>query len=199
MRFRATSAVVTAVLGCAFAATPVQAADSIAAFVAQSGGEFDRNPFDYDILLTAAETAGLVDALADPDAELTLFAPNDYAFIRLARDLGFEGFGEEAAWDFLVEALTGLGDGDPIPVLTDVLSYHVAPDSVSLIDVLIQSFLGNTLPTLLEGATIKPFFVVLIDNEPDLDNPFVFLPINVKTGNGIVHTITRVLIPLDLP
>ena len=35
--------------------------------------------------------AGLVDALADPHAALTVFAPTDAAFVSLARDLGFTG------------------------------------------------------------------------------------------------------------
>ncbi len=59
--------------------------------VALSGGEFDRNWFDYDILLNAVLTAGLEGALSDPIAELTVFGPNDFAFFRLARDLGFRG------------------------------------------------------------------------------------------------------------
>jgi len=34
-------------------------------------------------------SAGLVDVLNDPATKLTIFAPNDRAFILLARDLGF--------------------------------------------------------------------------------------------------------------
>ena len=46
---------------------------------------------------------------------------------------------------------------------------------------------------------ILPFFVVLIDNEPDLANPALNFPINIVADNGIIHTISRVLIPLDIP
>jgi uncharacterized surface protein with fasciclin (FAS1) repeats len=62
--------------------------------------------------------------VSNPTANLTVFAPNDRAFVRLARDLGFTGTTEAAAWQFLVGALTQLGNGDPIPVLTNVLLYH---------------------------------------------------------------------------
>lgn len=171
---------------------------SITSFVAASGGTFDRNRFDYDILLNAVQTAGLAEALANPDADLTLFAPNDQAFIRLARDLGYEGSSESGAWTFLVDALTDLGEGDPIPVLTAVLTYHVLPERVSAVEVIIASLCDEEFTTL-QGGTIRPDGLRLEDNEPDLADPVVFVPFNVRTGNGIVHTISRVLIPLDLP
>ena len=51
-----------------------QAADArptITEIVLKSGapGEFDKNRYDYDILLTAVVTAGLADALNNPDAQ----------------------------------------------------------------------------------------------------------------------------------
>jgi hypothetical protein len=171
---------------------------TIAAFVARSGGEFDDNRFDYDILLTAVITADLVDPLNDPNADLTLWAPNDGAFIHTARDLGFEGNDEEGAWLFLVDVLTDLGNGDPIPVLTDILLYHVAGESITAFEFILYSFFGVPIETL-QGGTFQPFFFRLIDNEPDLRDPYLFFPLNVFTDNGIVHTINRVLIPVDLP
>ncbi len=145
-------------------------------------------------------TAELGDALADPDADLTVFAPNDAAFMRLAKNLGWDmQGGEEGAWLFLVGALTELGGEDgPIPVLTAILLYHVAPESLTFFDIIIKSIFGSTIETL-QGATIRPFFFVLEDNEPDLQDPFLFVPFNVQASNGIIHTIGRVLIPVDLP
>ena len=167
---------------------------TLAGLVAKSGGDFDQRLFDYDILLNAVQAAGLVDALDDPTIDVTLFAPNDLAFIRLARDLGYSGYDESGTWTFLVDALTQLGGGDPIPVLTDILLYHVAPTSLSPLQVI---FAGS-IPTLLPGATIEPFFLTLRDNEPDLADPVLRFPLNVKATNGVLHTINRVLIPVDL-
>jgi uncharacterized surface protein with fasciclin (FAS1) repeats len=175
------------------------APQTIAQIIAASGGSFDQNVRDYDILLTAVVTAGLADALNDPNASLTVFAPNDLAFIRLARDLGYMGFSESGAWTYLVGALTMLGNGDPLPVLTNVLLYHVAPGELDVIDYLIAGFTQTPVTTLLAGATFQPYFLQAIDNEPDLANPRVTFPLNIAAVNGRIHTLDRVLIPLDLP
>lgn len=64
-------------LGVLVLAFPAQAvkAQTITEIVAASGDGFDRNPFDYDILLTAVGAAGLADALNNPKDDLTVFAP----------------------------------------------------------------------------------------------------------------------------
>lgn len=118
--------------------------------------------------------------------------------MRLARDLGYTGHDEQGSWQFLVQALTTLGNGDPIPVLQDVLEYHVAPVRLTLFNIVVRTLVGQTIPTLVPGATIQPFFFVLIDNEPDLRNPRVRWPLNLSASNGVAHTIDRVLLPVDL-
>ena len=54
---------------------------TIAGLVAASGGEFDHNGRDHDLLLNAVKAAGLVGALDDPGADFNVFAPDDRAFI----------------------------------------------------------------------------------------------------------------------
>lgn len=86
--------------------------ETITDIVAKSGGEFDDNKRDFDILLNAVIAADLAEALADPKARLTVFAPTDIAFYRLARDLGYAGdYDETAVFTFIVDTLTGLGGG----------------------------------------------------------------------------------------
>ncbi len=167
-----------------------------AAVIAKSGTNGpDRNPYDYDLLLKAVLATGLDGALADPSASLTVFAPDDAAFIRTARDLGYTGSSEKGAWNFLATALGNLNHGDPIPVLRNVLLYHVVAGRLSPYDVVTS----HTLTSLL-GETIGVRLFKLVDKDPDLRNPRLNLfELNQKTGNGVIHGITRVLIPVDLP
>lgn len=171
----------------------------VAASGGATAGQFDNDSRDYDILLTALQTANLVGAVAAPQANLTVFAPNDRAFIRLARDLGYNGNDETATWNFLVATLTTLGGGDPVPVLTDVLLYHALGQRVSAFGLIVRSIFRVDLPTLLTGTTITPRFFSLRDNDPDLRNPRLIRPINLSASNGIIHGINRVLIPINLP
>ena len=185
-----------ALLACAAPA----GAQTIAEVVGASGavGEFDGNKNDFDILNIAVDTAGLGAALSDPMVEYTVFAPNDRAFIRLARDLGFTGNDEAGAWGFLAGVITDLGGGDPtLPVLTDILLYHVADGAISPFGLIVRTLFGLDITTL-GGGTIEPFFFRLRDNDPDLRDPRVRWPFNLVVDNGVVHTIDRVLIPVDL-
>jgi len=154
----------------------------------------DRKHSDYDILIKAATTANLVGALSNPDASLTVFAPDDAAFIRTARSLGFTGWSEQGTWDFLVEALTGLGNGDPIPVLTTVLLYHVAPQKLGPLQVIFSKKI-NTLANLSFDVRL----IKLVDKAPNLTNPSLnVFALDQRAKNGVVHGITRVLIPVDI-
>ena len=169
---------------------------TIAQIVARSGGTFDNKGYDFDILLTAVDAAGLTAALADPSAELTVFAPKDRAFVMTARDLGYGGWDEAGAWTFLVSALTALGNGDPIPVLRNVLLYHVVPGALSASEVRAS----DSIPTLLSGASIFPYGKQRIgDNDPDfIDARLVDGRTDIAASNGVSHVITKGLRPLDL-
>lgn len=167
--------------------------ETLTGIVAASGGEFDTNNADFDILLNAVIAADLAGALSDPDADLTVFAPNDAAFIGLAQTLGFEGDDEGQAFSYIVEALTLLSGGeDPIPLLKDILLYHVVPESLSSDEVLS----AESIPTLL-GETLGVDGLSLVDQDPDIENPEL-IATDIAATNGIAHVLDGVLIPVDI-
>lgn len=172
---------------------PGNDAPTITGIVAASG-EFDSNRQDFDLLLQAVTAAGLAGALDDGKADLTVFAPNDAAFLKLANTLGFEGGDESHAFAYIVDALTLLsGGGDPIPLLQQILTYHVSPESLQASQVLAS----DNIETLL-GPALGVNGTRLVDAEPDLANPGI-VATDIQAANGVVHVINGVLLPADLP
>lgn len=171
---------------------------TIAEIVLQSGGEFDGDGSDFDILLQALQATDLLDVVADPHADFTVFAPTDDAFIALARDLGAEiEDGDDAgAFQAIVGTLTDLApDGDPIPLLKDVLLYHVSPGGQTVCDLQAE----GTIDTAL-GVTFDVQGTELNDQDPDIENPeFIEGLTDIHAANGVIQGIDRVLLPIDLP
>ena len=157
-----------------------------------SGDEgFDRKGRDYDILREALIATDLAGAVATtPD--ITVFAPKDRAFVRLARDLGYHGRDEAGAFGFIAEATGYVSAAEP-GLLDDVLLYHVAPGLIFSGD------LADGPIATLEGGTITPKGTRLIDNDPNARDPRVKKPFDIEASNGVIHTINRVLRPVDLP
>jgi uncharacterized surface protein with fasciclin (FAS1) repeats len=143
-------------------------------------GTFDRNPWDYDILRDAVIAAGLADALAAP-GPLTVFAPNDYAFIRTAADLGIRGSEEQV----LAGLAAALGDK-----LDDVLLYHVTGGRLRAGAVLRAGDIET-----LNGQSFQVDGLRLVDKS-DLRDPWLnVFALNIPASNGVIHGITRVLLP----
>src|SRR4051794_29729534 len=84
---------------------------------------FDRRWFDYDIVTQAILLfPDLVAAASDPNAQLTVFLPNDLAFPRLVADLtGTWPPHRTATFD----AVAALG----IDTVRTVLTYHIIAGS----------------------------------------------------------------------
>ncbi|MEM9060739.1 MAG: fasciclin domain-containing protein [Pseudomonadota bacterium] len=166
---------------------------SITGLVAASGDGPDDDNTDFDLLLAAVQTALLADVLDTDGLDATVFAPTDAAFIALAQDLGFTGSDEAGALTAIVDTLTALGGGNPLPLLSGILLYHVSAGAKQLSQVA-----GLTEVETLQGGTFGVSGTFLVDNEPDLADP-ALIATDIQTSNGIVHAIDRVLLPVDIP
>merc|ERR1712054_471260 len=127
---------------------------------------------DLSILVEAVVAAGLLDAVADPAAALTVFAPTNEAFVSLLGALGLDGLGDI-----------------PVDLLTDVLLYHVVPAVAFSTDL----SNGQVLPTL-NGAELVVDLTdgVVIDGIGS--DATVVIP-DVAAGLSVVHVIDTVLLP----
>lgn len=162
---------------------------SITGIVLTSGTGFDTNGDDFDLLREAVVTADLATTLDDAHADFTVFAPTDSAFVGLAQGLGYGSDDEEGAWGYLVEALTLLGGGDPIAPLTQILTYHVAGESLQASQVIAAGSVET-----LQGGEVTVDLPELVDLGPVRDYPDL-VATDVQATNGIVHVIDGVLLP----
>lgn len=162
-------------------------------------GTYDSDGTDFDLLRDAVIAAGLADTLADPDAELTVFAPIDAAFVSLAGALGFTGTDEGAALGHVLDALSLLGAGDPLTPLTDILTYHVLAGEVFEADVAALGD-GASVGTLQGGSVTLEFDttpISLIDADPGLADPGL-IATDIDVSNGVIHALDGVLLPLSV-
>lgn len=156
----------------------------------------DDRKQDFDILRELIIAADLVEDVSGLEG-VTLFAPNDSAFNKLAEDLGYNGgYDELEIVLFLVEQLSTLGD--PLAWLIFILRYHVGTKEYSCE----KLEKGKTVSTLAEAfieskSNKKGNKVLLVDNEPKLDHPRIHNKYrDLETSQGYFHTITRVLLPI---
>lgn len=124
---------------------------------------------DLSTLVTAVQTAELVETLSNPEANYTVFAPTN------------------AAFDALPEGtLESLLAEDGREDLTNILTYHVVDGAV------LSSELsdGQVIPTLQGGELT----VNIEDGKVFINDAEVVTP-DVQTSNGVVHVIDGVLLP----
>lgn len=158
------------------------------AVAASGGGTPDENSRDYDLLVQAVLATGLDGALADASQTYTVFAPDDRAFLRLVTDLTGTAPASEA------EALTTITSAFSADQIKNILLYHVvAGKKLSPLRVLTSRSL-----TMANGGVVQPRGIKLRDESPQLKDPrLVLRKINIQAGNGVIHTIDRVLVPAD--
>ncbi len=122
----------------------------------------------FTTLVSALETAGLVDALSDPDSELTVFAPTDAAFDLIDAD----------------QLTALLADAE---ALTTLLTTHVIAGSA--VDSVTAYSLNGTMVETLSGKTVG----VAIEDGNLLIQGATVTSSDLHTTNGIIHVIDRVI------
>jgi transforming growth factor-beta-induced protein len=172
--------------------TPVLAQDTPGTIaeivVASATGETP----EFATLLTAVQAAdpAVLEALSNPEAQLTVFAPTDAAFAALAEALGEEAFGAVLA--------------DPA-ALTDILLYHVTQDVygselvVAALDLADASYEAWGMPApvaSLETLNGQSIDVTRDDMGIYIDDAMLNLEmVDIVASNGVIHVIDAVLLP----
>ena len=136
------------------------------------------NP-DFSTLVTAVTAAGLVDVLANPDAEWTVFAPTN------------------AAFDALPEGVLEMVLADK-ELLTRILTYHVmqgivTSDQVSTM--MAPSMEMGAVGGDLMGSELDVKFFE--DGKITVNDANIILA-DVLASNGVIHAIDAVLLPPDV-
>jgi transforming growth factor-beta-induced protein len=121
---------------------------------------------DFNTLITAVETAGLVETLKG-EGPFTVFAPTDEAFASL----------DEGTLDALL--------ADP-EALSQVLLYHVVPGQVTA-DQVVELESAETV----EGGSVA----IRVEDGQVFINDAQVIATDVVTSNGVIHVIDKVIVP----
>jgi uncharacterized surface protein with fasciclin (FAS1) repeats len=132
---------------------------------------------DFSTLAAAVEAAGLQDALSDPAATLTVFAPTNEAFDAALASLGL------TAEELLADKET----------LTAILTYHVLGTTVTSAD--ITSAGVEEIPvTTLSGEEL----VAMVGEDGAVgfaNQAATVTAADIEASNGVIHAIDAVLLP----
>ena len=132
---------------------------------------------DFSTLAAAVEAAGLQDALSDPEATLTIFAPTNEAFEAALTSLGL------TAEELLADTET----------LTAILTYHVLGDIVTSSDIAA----AGTEEIPVETLSGEELAVVVGDDGTVgfVDQTARVTMADIEASNGVIHVIDAVLLP----
>ncbi len=135
---------------------------------------------DFSTLVSLVEAAGLVDVLADTNAEWTVFAPTNAAFEAVP----------QAVLDYLA--------ANP-ELLTRVLTYHVLSGTVMAADV--STMGAETMEMTAVGAdTMGSQLDIIADDMGVTVDGVPVVATDITASNGVIHVIESVLIPdVELP
>jgi len=187
-------------------AAPTGTRSLAAVLTANGNGQFDGNPFDYDIVTQAvlavvgAKPASPVGLLTKGDVALTAFLPPDFAFRDLVRQLTGRSYASEK------DVFNALVAAAGVDTIETVLLYHVVPGATITSKDAVNAD-GAQLTTAQGGAITVDVIVKwlglvkLVDQDPTDANPYLNpFALDINKGNKqIAHGITAVLRPVDLP
>lgn len=137
---------------------------------------------EFATLLAAVQAAdpAVVEALSNPEAALTVFAPTDAAFAALAEALGEEAFNGVLA--------------DPA-ALTNILLFHVLDGKVMSADVVAGLEAGEGA---LQVPTLQGQYIDIAQTEDGItvDGANLNLEmVDIEASNGVIHVIDAVILP----
>jgi transforming growth factor-beta-induced protein len=128
---------------------------------------------DYSVLVAAVDKAGLADALRDPAADLTVFAPDNQAFTDLLGAIGASGLDDLSAEQ-----------------LRPILMYHVLGSQVDSV----AATAAATNDEIVTGLGGSIQLSIDAGNIALEDTAFVEVA-DVQASNGIIHGIDAVILP----
>ena len=124
---------------------------------------------DLSTLVALATEAELAGAIANPEANLTVFAPTNDAFAKIP--------------EVMVNKLLERTD-----ILADIILYHVSGEELFAADVLASKKIDT-----LQGETLKP----KLKGDTAYVNKSQIIATDIDASNGVVHLIDTVLIPKE--
>ena len=148
----------------------------------------DDNPKDYDLLLAAISadevlTAAVFGTGDFEGVDLTVFAPNDGAFLRLTDT------------DTEAEAAAALGGLLGTEALRDIVLYHaVAGAALFSGDVFTDKRWKTNVWNMANGDPLYARDLRLIDGTGNRVFP-KWTAVNIDASNGVIHSIKEVLSP----
>ncbi len=128
---------------------------------------------EFSILVEALMKADLVGAVADSEAELTVFAPTNDAFSALLSDLGASSL-----------------DDIPVETLTEILLYHVIGSKAMSTDLS-----TGYLPTLSIFSDNNMSVYVKVDNGVHINGSTMVTTPDIEADNGVIHVVDKVILP----
>jgi uncharacterized surface protein with fasciclin (FAS1) repeats len=136
------------------------------------------NP-DFSTLVTAVEAAGLVDVLADPEAQWTVFAPTN------------------AAFDALPEGVLDMVLADQ-ELLTRILTYHVVQGAITSDQLSSMAAPSMEMSAVGEDTTGSTLDIQVGDDGSVTVNGANVVMADIIASNGVIHVVDSVLLPPDV-